>query len=114
MPRDYKVYLEDILEAVERILRYTSNAPAVDFTKDERTLDAVIRNLMVIGEAVKSVPVRVRRKYPEVEWRKVAGLRDVLIHQYFGIKSNVISDTVRVKIPLLKKQIGRIIAEDKG
>ena len=113
MPRDYKVFLEDILEAVERIVAYTSDPATADFTKDPRTLDAVIRNLLVIGEAVKSIPASVRDKHPVVEWRKWAGLRDVLIHEYFGIKPNVIRNVVEEKITNLRNQVKDILAEGR-
>ena len=114
MPRDYKIFLEDILEAAERIISYTGNPAVADFTKDPRTLDAVIRNLLVIGEAVKSVPASVREKHPSVEWRKWAGFRDVLIHEYFGIKPNVIRSVVEEKISALHDQVKNILAEGRG
>lgn len=111
MPRDYKIFLEDILEAVERIVAYTRDES--DFTADQRTLDAVIRNLLVIGEAVKSIPTSVRHKHPAVEWRKWAGFRDVLIYEYFGIKTDVIRDVVKTKLPSLRDEIRKMLAEDQ-
>ena len=87
MPRDYKVYLEDILEAIGKVSRYTVGLSQEAFSGDEKTLDAVVRNLEVIGEAIKKVPGKIRSKYPEVEWKKIAGLRDILIHEYSGIDS---------------------------
>jgi uncharacterized protein with HEPN domain len=85
MSRDYKVYLEDILEAAARINNYTSGLSKDQFKADDKTLDAVIRNLEVIGEAAKKVPKGVRKKAPEVDWKRIAGLRDILIHEYFGV-----------------------------
>ncbi len=71
--------------------------------------DAVIRNLEIIGEAVKNVPVEVRNKFPEVDWKKIAGLRDILIHAYSGINEQILWDIVENKIPGLKKQVKVIL-----
>jgi len=90
MPRDSSVYQEDILEAIARIRRYTRGLSREAFADDERTLDAVVRNLEVIGEAVKQLPADVRSREPTVEWEKIAGLRDILIHQYFGIDVEIL------------------------
>jgi len=80
MPRDLKTYLEDMLLAAERINRYVEGMDEAAFRGDERTCDAVIRNLEVIGKAAKGVPDDQRALVPQIEWRKLAGLRDVLIH----------------------------------
>jgi uncharacterized protein with HEPN domain len=109
MPRDYKVYLADIVEAIGRIRRYTGGYTLAQLARDRRTLDAVVRNLEVIGEAAKNVPVEVRRKHPEVEWRRMAGLRDILIHQYFGIDVAIVWDVVRNKLPELGRRVRGIL-----
>jgi uncharacterized protein with HEPN domain len=76
MPRDYKLYLEDILEAIAKIQQYTEGLSPEMLSRDPKTLDAVVRNLEVIGEAVKILPDEVRSRRPDVAWRKIAGLRN--------------------------------------
>ena len=105
MSRDYKVYLEDILEAIGKIRTYTVGMSADSFAADNKTLDAVLRNLEVIGEAVKRIPDEIRLQHQQVEWKKIAGLRDILIHQYFGIDAEIIWDVVHNKLPELERQI---------
>ncbi|MCL0051917.1 DUF86 domain-containing protein [Peptococcaceae bacterium] len=90
MPREYKAYFRDIFEAIAKIERYTKNMKFDDFANDELVQDGVIRNLEIIGEAVKNLPGDIKKNYPEVEWRKIAGLRDILIHAYFGVDLEVI------------------------
>lgn len=109
MLRDYKTYLEDISEAISKIGRYTAGHTRETLAADEKTLDAVIRNLEVIGEATKNIPDDVRASYPEVEWRRIAGLRDILIHQYFGIDQDIVWDILQNKLPTLATQIKRIL-----
>lgn len=111
MPRDYRVYLDDILDAVAKIRDYTSGMNLEGLKNDDRTLDAVVRNLEVIGEAAKKIPDDVRRRYPVIEWKKIAGLRDILIHEYFGIDVNIIWDIVQTKIPPLDEQINKVLEE---
>jgi len=105
MSRDYKVYLDDILEAIDKIRTYTAGMSADSFAADSKTFDAVLRNLEVIGEAVKRIPDEIRLQHQQVEWKKIAGLRDILIHQYFGIDAEIIWDVVHNKLPELERQI---------
>ena len=111
MPRDYKVYLEDILEAIRKIRRYTERLSLETFAEDEKTIDAVARNLEIIGEAIKKIPEEIRAKNPAIEWKKVAGLRDILIHEYFGLNSEIIWDVIQNKLPALEREIRSIILE---
>ncbi len=110
MPRDYRVYLEDMLESAEKIGRYTERLSFEDFESDEKTVDAVIRNLEILGEAAKQVPKSVRLAHPQVDWTRISGLRDILIHQYFGIDAAIVWDIVQIKLPVLREQISRILA----
>lgn len=105
MPKDYKIYLDDILDSIEKIESYTKNISCKEFSKNNLVIDGVIRNLEIIGEAVKKLPLEIKRKYPDVEWKKIAGLRDILIHEYFGINLEIVWDIVVNKIPELRVSI---------
>lgn len=110
MSREWRLYLDDIRCCCDRVLEYTSGLDFEGFVAHGMTYDAVIRNLEIIGEAAKNLPDEVRVHYPEIEWRKIAGLRDVLAHGYFGLEPETLWDIVRNKIPLLKtalqKEVG--------
>ncbi len=107
--RDYKLYLEDTVEAINRIEEYIQNLTFEDFSKNKLVLDAVVRNLEIIGEACRSIPEDIRRRYPDVEWKKIVGLRNILIHQYFGIDTELIWDIVKNKLPDLKHKVKQML-----
>lgn len=109
MSRDSRVYLADILDAVSRIRAYTAGVTYTEFDADRKTFDAVIRNLEIIGEAVKNLPGEFRDRHPEEDWRKIAGLRDILVHQYFGIDAEIVWDIVQSKLASLEQTIVRIL-----
>ncbi len=111
MSRDFRVHLDDILEAIRRIQVYTHGMAPDQFFEDEKTFDAVVRNLEVIGEAVKQLPRGLRTRHRGVDWKKIAGLRDILIHEYFGIDREIIWDIVQNKIPGLDREARRILAD---
>lgn len=109
MPRDYKVYLQDILEASRKIRKYTSGLTFRSFASDEKTLDAVVRNLEVIGEACKKIPDEIRAHHPQIEWKRIASLRDILVHEYFGVDPEIIWDIVTNKLPTFEGQIADVL-----
>ena len=110
MPRDYEIYLKDILEAIAKIRDYTRGLSFQAFADDPKTRDAVIRNLEVIGEAVKKIPPEIRSRAPAVEWKRMAGLRDVLIHEYFRIDQEIVWDLVQNRLPTFEKRIRQLLA----
>lgn len=105
MLKDSKLYLDDILESIEKVERYSKNLSFKQFSQNEMVIDAVIRNLAIIGEAVKSLSPEIKKKYPEIEWKKISGLRDVLIHQYSGINLEIIWDILVNKLLPLKEAV---------
>ena len=111
MPRDYRVYVDDIIGAIEKIQRFTVDLDRETFSQDEKTFDAVIRNLEVIGEAIKKIPEDVRTRYPLVEWKKIAGVRDILVHEYFGIDVEIVWDILQNKLAPLEIQMRQILAD---
>jgi uncharacterized protein with HEPN domain len=109
MPRDYKVYLDDILQAIEKVREYTAGFSPAELAGDAKTFDAVIRNLEVIGEAAKAIPEVIRLKHPQVDWKRIAGLRDILIRQYSGVDAQIIWDIIQNKLSALEEQIRAMV-----
>ncbi len=112
--RDQKLFLEDILEAMDRIENYTESMSYDDFVEDRKTIDAVVRNLEIIGEAVKNLSDEIKREYPGINWKGIAGMRDKLIHGYFGVDPQIVWETTQTRVPELKIQIKRILEEVKS
>lgn len=108
MSRSLQLYLEDICTSCAKVQRYTLNMSLEDFVEYERTYDAVVRNLQIIGEAVKQISPEVRDQYPAVEWRKIADLRDILAHAYFSLENETLWDIVQNKVPELQEQMQQI------
>ena len=111
MKRDYRLYLDDVLEAIGKIERYTEGLSYDQFRKDEKTIDAVITNFTIIGEAAKQIPPKIRRCYPGISWKEMAGMRDKLVHEYFGIRLDVLWETITVRLPQLKPMIEELLEE---
>ena len=107
--RDWTLFLKDIQTHSRRIISYTKDISQKDFFKDVKTYDAVMRNLQIIGEAIKHLPADVRREYKSIDWKKAAGLRDIVVHEYFGINEDIIWDVIRNKVPELEKEVKKIL-----
>lgn len=110
MQRAHEAYLKDILEAIRKIEKYTEQMSYDEFLKDELRQDGVVKNLETIGEAVKRIPDEIKNKKPEIEWKKIAGLRDILIHEYFGINFEIVWDVTKNKLPDLKKETQELLS----
>ncbi len=109
MRHDYSVYLRDILQAFRNAQQFVRGMTYKKFVSDKKTVSAVIRELEVIGEATKQLPLSIRKKYPKIPWSDMAGMRDKLIHFYFGVDMEIVWETVKVRIPELEPLIEEIL-----
>jgi len=110
MPRDFKVYLEDILECIEKIKGYIAGLSFANFLKEQKTIDAVNRNLEIIGEAARNIPEEIKDAHPEIRWRGIIGLRNILIHEYYSLTLKILWDIVQNELPELDEQIRELLA----
>ena len=106
--REDSAILQDIKEAIKRIISYTSKMDYEEFLQDFKTQDAVIRNIEILGEAAKSLSNETRDKYPDIPWKDIAGTRDRLIHDYFGVNIDIIWDIAKNEIQSLSTQLKAI------
>ncbi len=112
--RIFEDYLEDILEYAGKAIRFLAETPTLDDLKeDERTLLAIVRALEVIGEAAKRIPKDFRDRYPRIPWRGMTGMRDKVIHEYFGVDAAVVWRTVREDLPPLRESIAQVLSNLK-
>jgi uncharacterized protein with HEPN domain len=114
MRRTSLQFLDDILEAIGNIEEDTGGISFEEFSADRRRRDAVIRNFQVIGEAIKNLSLELRERYPDTDWKKIAGFRDVLTHVYFGIKLTILWDNAKKELPVLKKEIRHILKHEES
>ncbi len=113
MKKDYTVYLSHILDAIHNIEQYTSGQTKSQFLKAKLVQDGVIRNLEIIGEATKQIPGQIRKKHPQIEWKKIAGMRDILIHDYLGVDLERVWQVLKHRIPELEREAASIIDSAK-
>lgn len=109
--REWKLFVEDVLESIGLIEKYIEGMKNEDFVNDRKTTDAVVRNLEIIGEASRHIPDEVKEKYPDIDWKGVIGLRNRITHEYFGISLRIVWDIVKQELPKLKEQMKKILVE---
>jgi uncharacterized protein with HEPN domain len=112
-PRIYLHYLQDMAENAAKALQFVQGMSGDDFLRDEKTFFAVIRALEIIGEAAKNIPDPIREKYPQIPWRDMAGMRDKLIHHYFGVDLKTVWKTVTRDLPLLYPRLEEILQQER-
>lgn len=111
MKREIGDYIQDIIEAMNAAMEFVSSITYDDFVKDTKTIYAVVRAVEIIGEAVKNIPEDVRKKYPEIPWREMAGMRNKVTHEYFGVRLERVWEVIKKDIPDLKPLFEKILKE---
>jgi len=111
MSKDYKILVGHILESVKQIEKYTENMSDDDFVESTQIQDSVIRRLEIIGEAIGNFPEEIKKEYPRIQWEEISGMRNFLIHEYFGVDLYLVWETVKGDIPKLKEQMKKIIED---
>lgn len=111
MKKDPKIFISHILESIELIERYSKNKTQAQFQKDIAKQDAIIRRFEIIGEAVKNLPPSIKSNHPDIPWKKMAGMRDVLIHEYFDVDLVLTWKVVKHDLPLIKKKLLKILSD---
>ena len=109
MKRNRKLYLKDIFTAMESIEKFVEGMSFEEFVQDDKTTSAVIQKFEVIGEATKQIPEEMRQKYPQIPWKEMAGMRDRLIHFYFGVDYKLVWETAKRRIPQVKSLIEEML-----
>ena len=113
MKKDPKVFIGHIIESIELIEQYAKKLTTNTFKKDIAMQDAIIRRLEIIGEAVKNIPTSFKTKYPEIPWKQMAGMRDILIHEYFDVDIALTWSVVKLKLPSLKPQLQNLLSKEE-
>ncbi len=111
--RDYGDFVQDILDSINDVENFIDGMEFEDFINDKKTIYSVVRAIEIIGEAAKNVPEQIRKKYPDVPWKQMAGMRDKLIHEYFGVDLEILWKTAKDDVPQLETPISKVF-EDMG
>lgn len=105
MPRNIELYINDIQESIHKIKEYVRGYDYERFVKDGKTIDAVIRNFSIIGEAASRIPREVQERHPQIPWYEIAGMRNKVVHEYFGINEEILWKTIQEDLPRLRRQL---------
>jgi uncharacterized protein with HEPN domain len=111
MKRNYKLFLQDIIDAMESIQEFLGDMNLNELINDDKTSSAIIMKFGIIGEATKHLPDELKEKHPEIPWKNMSGMRDRLIHAYFGIDHDLVWKAIETEIPKLKPQLKKILRE---
>jgi len=111
-PRDWKIRISDMLDCIEHIQAYTQGMTLSEFQSDQRTIDAVLRNLEIIGEAARHTPKEITERYPDIPWDEMRAMWNIVIHEYFGVNLNIIWHTTQVNLPSIVNKLKEIL--EKG
>ena len=111
MEREYRDYVQDILTSVSEIELFIKGLDFQNFKQDRKTVNAVVRSLEVIGEAAKKIPDEIKKKSPKSPWKDIAGMRDKLIHEYFGVDEQIVWKVASEEIPAIRPFIQKILSE---
>lgn len=111
--RDPNLYLIDIKEAIDKIQEYTKDLFFDEFSKNSEKIDAVIRNLEIIGEAVKNIPKELKQKHKEINWQDIVDMRNIITHEYFGIDTEIVWKTIKESLPTLENKVNDILKKAK-
>ena len=103
--RSAKLYLDDILSSIANVEQYTKELSFEEFVYDRKTIDAVVRNLEIIGEAAKNLPEKITAQYPNIPWNRIISMRNKVIHEYFGVDVDILWETMQEDLPELRRQI---------
>lgn len=107
--REPKLYLADIINSITKIEKYMRGLSLAGLKKDDKTIDAIIRNIIIIGEAVKNISDRIKTSNPDIAWHKAMGMRNKVTHEYFGVDEEILWKTIKEDLPIFKQQITRLL-----
>ena len=111
MKRDYGDFIQDIFDSINDVGNFIEGMDFEDFVKDKKTIYSVVRAIEIIGEATKNVPEQIRKKYPDIPWKKIVGMRDRLVHGYFGVDLEILWETAKEDVPQLKVPVSKVIED---